>query len=98
MRDYSKVNGQFWTGKTGKALRADYIAYAIKPAGRCYMLPVIQLQIAWSVYGEAWKRKFRNVPAKNNGYTTHSVAVPVNELFAEIGRALRVPFSAMEVA
>ena len=23
MRDYSKVNGQFWTGKTGKALRGD---------------------------------------------------------------------------
>ena len=23
MRDYSKVNGQFWIGKTGKALRGD---------------------------------------------------------------------------
>ena len=23
MRDYGKVNGQFWTGKTGKALRVD---------------------------------------------------------------------------
>ena len=79
-----------------KPLRADYIAYAIKPAGRCYLLPVIQLQIAWSVYGEAWKRKFRNVPAKNNGYTTHSVAVPVSHLFPAIGGALRVNFDTVQ--
>lgn len=75
-----------------KPLRADYIAYAIVPAGRCYLLPVIQLQIAWERHGELWKREFRNVPAQNNGYTTHSVAVPPERLFPAIGGALRVSF------
>lgn len=75
-----------------KPLRADYIAYAIVPAGRCYLLPVIQLQIAWAKYGEFWKQEFRHVPAQNNGYTTHSVAVPPERLFSAIGGALRVSF------
>lgn len=75
-----------------KPLRADYIAYAIVPAGRCYLLPVIQLQIAWERHGELWKREFRNVQAHNNGYTTHSVAVPPERLFPAIGGALRVSF------
>lgn len=75
-----------------KPLRADYIAYAIVPAGRCYLLPVIQLQIAWDKNGELWKREFRHVPAVNNGYTTHSVAVPPERLFPAIGGALRVSF------
>ena len=75
-----------------KPLRADYIAYAIVPAGRCYLLPVIQLQIAWARHGDLWKHEFRNVPAHNNGYTTHSVAVPPERLFPAIGGALRVSF------
>ena len=29
MRDYSKVSGQFWTGKTGKALRGDFQAQVV---------------------------------------------------------------------
>lgn len=75
-----------------KPLRADYIAYAIVPAGRCYLLPVIQLQIAWARHGDLWKHEFLNVPAHNNGYTTHSVAVPPERLFPAIGGALRVSF------
>lgn len=89
------------TGSPGwacKPLRADYIAYAIAPLGMCYLLPVCQLQQAWRRKGELWKQTFFTVRAPNRTYTTLSVAVPVNELFAEIGRALRVPFSAMEVA
>lgn len=84
------------TGAPGwvcKPLRADYIAYAIVPAGRCYMLPVIQLQIAWAKYGAMWKQQFANVPAPNRGYTTHSVAVPPHTLFPAIGGALRVAFN-----
>ena len=86
------------TGAPGwacKPLRADYIAYAIAPLGMCYMLPVIQLQQAWARKGSLWKQTCFIVKAPNRGYTTYSAAVPVAELFAEIGRALRVPFAAM---
>jgi hypothetical protein len=38
------------------------------------------------------------VKAPNRGYTTYSAAVPVAELFAEMGRALRIPFKSMEGA
>lgn len=87
------------TGSPGwacKPLRADYIAYAIAPLGMCYLLPVIQLQQAWRRKGEIWKASCFIVRAPNRGYTTLSAAVPVHELFSEIGRALRVPFAALE--
>ncbi len=87
------------TGAPGwacKPLRADYIAYAIAPLGMCYLLPVIQLQEAWRRKGEIWKARCFIVRAPNRGYTTLSAAVPVHELFSEIGRALRVPFAALE--
>jgi len=87
------------TGAPGwacKPLRADYIAYAIAPLGMCYMLPVIQLQQAWARKGAHWKQTCFIVKAPNRGYTTYSAAVPVHELFAEIGRALRIPFTSIE--
>ncbi len=87
------------TGAPGwacKPLRADYIAYAIAPLGMCYLLPVIQLQQAWRRKGDIWKASCFIVRAPNRGYTTLSAAVPVHELFSEIGRALRVPFAALE--
>ena len=60
------------------------------------VLPVIQLQQAWRRKGELWKASCFIVRAPNRGYTTLSAAVPVHELFSEIGRALRVPFAALE--
>lgn len=85
------------TGSPGwvcKPLRADYIAYAIGPLGICYLLPVLQLQKAWAAKGEEWKGTYFKVPAQNKTYTTLSVAVPVNVVFMEIGKALRIPFTA----
>ena len=85
------------TGAPGwvcKPLRCDYIAYAIGPLGICYLLPVIQLQQAWSRNGELWKSTCFKVVAPNKTYNTISAAVPVADLFREIGRALRIPFTA----
>lgn len=87
------------TGAPGwacKPLRADYIAYAVAPLGLCYLLPVVQLQQAWIAKGEQWKETCFKVRATNRGYSTWSVAVPVKDLFAEIGKALRVSFPALE--
>ena len=101
---YTDIALEYWSnaerrvkGWVCKPLRADYIAYAIAPLGRCYLLPVIQLQIAWDRCGDYWIEKFGPpIKAKNEGYTTISVGVPVADLFKEIGGALRVKFQPTE--
>jgi hypothetical protein len=88
-----------------KPLLADYIAYAIAPLGKCYLLPVIQLQEAWRCNGERWLLEAENpqnpnrriIAADNcfNGrrWTTLSVPVTPQELFPVIGACLRVQFT-----
>jgi hypothetical protein len=86
-------------GWVQKSLFADYIAYAIAPLGRCYLLPVLQLQRAWSVNSDKWKQDFPfKIKARNPGYTTVSYGIPVSVLFPAIGDCLRVKFTPMELA
>jgi len=75
-----------------KPLLADYIAYAILAAGRCYLLPVIQLQGAWAQNKDSWLATYASVEAKNNGWTTVSCPVPEGPLFRAIGSCLRISF------
>jgi hypothetical protein len=86
-----------------KPLLCDYIAYAIAPLGRCYLLPVVQLQEAWNQNGDRWlseasRGEFRRIiVAKNRSWNTLSVNVTVSELFSAIGSCLRVEFESCEV-
>lgn len=102
-RAYEDIALEFWSdvsrrvpGWVSKPILADYIAYAIAPIGRCYLLPVVQLQQAWAKNEEAWKKTYFIANAVNrNGHrewTTQSCCVPVNVLFSEIGKCLRVEF------
>jgi hypothetical protein len=91
-RVYEDIALEFWSdegrqvpGWVCKPLRADFIAYAIAPLGKCYLLPVIQLQLAWERMGQEWRRKHHEIRARNDGYTTVSVGVrfdftPVNDI------------------
>lgn len=81
-----------------KSLMADYIAYAIGPLGKCYLLPVPQLQQAWRLHSREWlaNPSFRNIAAKNPGYETLSCCVPVETLFPAIGACLRFEFTPIE--
>ena len=76
-----------------KPLIADYIAYAVAPKGICYLLPVIQLQLAWVKNGKQWIAKHKEVKAPNKNYNTISCGVPVAELFKAIGKELRINFT-----
>jgi len=102
---YGDIALEYWSnfqaktpGWVCKPLRADYIAYAIAPLGKCYLLPVIQLQIAWERCGEWWIENYQppicavNRCGYDSSYTTVSVGVPVKDVFREIGGALRVAF------
>ena len=89
------------TGAPGwvvKPLMADYIAYAIAPLGKCYLLPVLQLQLAWRRHGDTWRRKHGDRNAQNRGYRTISTPVTVRELYATIGAGLRCSFEPVEIS
>ena len=83
-------------GWVRKSLLCDYIAYAIAPIGRCYLLPVLQLQRAWKAYGNDWIEKYGTISAKNhsNGrsWNTISCCVPVHALMKAIDMGLRAVF------
>lgn len=91
-------NDRFNTpGWVCKPLRCDYIAYAIAPVGRCYLLPVLQLQGAWRQCGNEWKERYGVRPVVNFGYRTLFTPVPVAVLYKAIGQMLRVTFTPHEI-
>ena len=63
-----------------------------RAVGICYMLPVIQLQLAWQRNSAEWLATYSTRKAPNKGYNTLNCPVPVFVLFPAIGAALRVPF------
>jgi hypothetical protein len=103
--DYGDILVEYWSdearripGWVCKPLRCDFIAYAIVPRGWCYLLPVLPLQSAWQRHGQKWIEQYKRIEAKNRGYITVSVGVPIQDLFSAIGQALRVQFNVAEVA
>lgn len=95
--EYLSDRGRGTPGWVCKPLLADYIAYAISPHGKCYLLPVPQLQLAWEKNRELWIKNSREIVAVNadgaRKWSTISCAVSVNDLFAAIGGCLRVTFT-----
>ena len=85
--EYISVDRTNALGWVCKPLMCDYIAYAILPRGRAYLLPVIPLQRAWSALGESWKQKFGTRSAQNNGYKTLNCPIPFEVLFKAIQTA-----------
>lgn len=83
-----------------KPIRADYIAYAIAPLGRCYLMPVLQLQHTWLTWGKQWKQSYPVIEAHNRDgrrcWVTLSVCVPPLVLFPEMAAALWVDFTPLE--
>ncbi len=84
-------------GWVTKPLMCDYIAYAIAPLGKCYLLPVIQLQTAWLMNCSVWKQTCFEVRAYNKGWVTVSWAVPVKDVFRAVGACLRAEFEKFEI-
>lgn len=96
-KDYDDILLEYWSdyerrtkGWVAKELACDFIAYAFVPSQTCYLLPALALRRAWREHWRHWVETFRRVEARNRGYTTVSVAVPIDELFLAIDAALRV--------
>jgi len=80
-----------------KNLTIDYLAYAFMPTQTVYLLDWLTLRRAWKANGEAWKQKHFIVKAKNAGYTTYSVAVPITTLLQSMNEALVVKLNAQDI-
>jgi hypothetical protein len=79
-----------WPGWVAKDLACDFVAYAFVAARRCYLLPFVPLRRAWIENSARWLAELPHVRAQNQGYVTHSVAVPTEVLFKALQGALRV--------
>lgn len=85
--EYVSVDATNAPGWIEKDLAIDYLAYAFMPTKRCYLFDWLMLRRAWIRYGDEWKRVHRIVKAQNNGYQTHSVAVPIEVVRGAVRRA-----------
>jgi hypothetical protein len=101
---YDDITLEYWSnweqrvrGWVCKPLRADYIAYAIAPLGRCYLLPVLQLRSAWRQCHAVWCKRYPCVMAENPRYTTVCVAVPPEVVLQSIRQALVAEFDPFEL-
>lgn len=80
-------------GWIAKDLACDFIAYAFIPSATCYLLPFQTLRRAWRENANDWVRRHRKIEAKNKGYTTVSVGVPIHEVFEAMNDAMRVKWN-----
>jgi hypothetical protein len=96
-RDWPDILLERWSseetripGWIQKDLHCEFIAYAFVPSATCYLLPTLTLQRAWRLYGREWIARYQEIRARNNDYTSVSVAVPTDVLFGAIGDAMCV--------
>lgn len=69
--------------------QCDYIVYAIMPSKKVYLLPTILLQRAWMTNGKSWVTTYKQVQARNVGYTTLSIAIPTEVLLSAISQEMK---------
>lgn len=101
-KDYGDILLERWSneerkipGWVQKALACEFIAYAVIPTAKCWLLPTLSLQRAWRLYGRYWIDNYPEIRAQNsngNGgaWTTISVGVPPDVLFHAITDAMLV--------
>lgn len=77
-------------GWVQKPLACDFIAYAFAPSRKCYLLPVVPLQRAWRQRGRQWVQSYGQRRAKNPGYVSASVPVPIETLMPAMVEAMLV--------
>lgn len=76
-----------------KPLACDFIAYAFVPIATCYLLPTLTLQRAWRENGRDWIKRYPARRSLNPGWTTVSIAIPIDVLFAALTDAMRVSWA-----
>lgn len=98
--DWSDILLEYWSDREAekpgwieKDLACDFIAYAFLPSRTCYLLSFPALRSAWKKNCETWKREFHHVEARNDGYTTESIAIPIDVLLRAMSDAMTVKWT-----
>lgn len=79
------------TGAPGwieKDLMIDYLAYAFMPTQKVYLYPWPFLRRAWIHYKDVWMKEYEVKEAKNEGYITKSLAVPISTINKAVSTAM----------
>ena len=99
-KDYPDILLEYWSSKehktpgwVAKDLACDFIAYAFIPSATCYLLPFQTLRRAWRKHHKEWVNTYYKAEAKNKGYTTISVCVPIEILMASLNDAMKVKWT-----
>ena len=83
-------NGRESKGWILKALACDYIAYALVPSKRVYLLPFQTLRRAWRANCFEWKERYFEAKSDNGRYTSHGICVPCDVLTKAVSDAMVV--------
>jgi len=67
-----------------KDLSIDYLAYAFMPAKTCYLFDWPILRLTWMRFKTDWLKLYTIPPARNNGYNTYNVAIPIHVLMGSV--------------
>jgi hypothetical protein len=78
--EYISVDNTNAPGWIEKDLAIDYLAYAFMPTKKVYLFPWDMLRRTWLNFRNEWKKVYKDIPAQNKGYVTHSIAVPIKVL------------------
>lgn len=72
--------------------QSDFIAYAIMPTRKIYMLPTGVLKLSWMKNFYEWEERFETKSASNQGYHTEFVPIPKEVLFNSMGEEMQFSF------
>ena len=70
-------------------IQCDYIAYAVLPTSKVYLLPRRELQGAWWEHKQGWIDRYGTREAINDGYRTLNCPVPIRILYPALGARFR---------
>jgi hypothetical protein len=89
LEEYSVLEDKKW-GWLSREKYTDYIIYCCPSAGKGFLLPFQLLQLAWLKNYKHWRKEYGVKKAKNNGYTTTNIPVPVDVVFNAINEQMKI--------
>ena len=86
-RSNDNTGAQGWMNKQ---LLIDYLAYAFMDTKVIYVMDWLSLRRVWIENGLKWSTQFKTITAKNKGYNTLSLAVPIQTLMESINNSIKI--------
>lgn len=86
--DYGDILLEYWSNYERRTLgwimkeqNNEYISYYVKSSDKGFLLPTAVVQKTFRINAKKWHKIYPTIKAKNKGYITHSLAIPVDILY-----------------